>query len=306
MKTQPLVSFLIPVYNSELYIKEAINSCLNQTYKNIEICIVNDGSTDSSRDIIKIYEERFNNIKAYHFKRNKGKVAAFNKAYELSKGEYIAFFASDDVNYENRIEESLKKIGDYPLLFSDLDTFTNDGIIKNNLMKSNFNINSSREFSYKFLLKKPVVYGGTIFVKRKYLDNIFPLDSGLTHEDWWVPLLISYKYGNIYYYNKSLMKYRIHSNQSSGNRKELNFTQWSRLFPRDKLYYEKILNELKLDKKNIKIIQKKLCKIKIFENKNFFKKTRYLIKCLSFKNFILYLSPKFYFYLINIKKNLKK
>ena len=79
-----LVSFLMPAYNAEKYIGEAIESCLNQTYENIEICIVNDGSTDQTGAIIEEYAREFRYIHFFSFPENKGKISAFNKTGSLS------------------------------------------------------------------------------------------------------------------------------------------------------------------------------------------------------------------------------
>ncbi len=89
------LSVLIPVYNTERTLKRCLDSILNQTLKDIEIVIVNDGSEDQSQDIIKEYAERNKNIK-WIYQSNQGLGAARNKGIELSQGEYVAFLDSDD------------------------------------------------------------------------------------------------------------------------------------------------------------------------------------------------------------------
>lgn len=105
--TPYLVSILIPLYNSEKFISETINSCLNQTYKNIEIIIVDDGSSDKSLKIAKDFEKNHNNIFVYS-QENSGACVARNKAFELSKGEYIQYLDADDLLSPNKIEEQIK------------------------------------------------------------------------------------------------------------------------------------------------------------------------------------------------------
>lgn len=110
----PLVSILIPVYNAENYVAEAIESALNQTYKNIEIIIVDDGSTDKSWEIIESYRKKYPNIIKTYQQENKGACAARNKAFELSSGQYIQYLDADDLLAENKIEEQtilFKKFG---------------------------------------------------------------------------------------------------------------------------------------------------------------------------------------------------
>jgi glycosyltransferase involved in cell wall biosynthesis len=104
----PLVSILIPVYNTEKYVAEAIESALNQTYKNIEIIIVDDGSTDKSWEIIESYRQKYpDKIKTYR-QKNKGACAARNKAFELSSGQYIQYLDADDLLAPDKIEHQIK------------------------------------------------------------------------------------------------------------------------------------------------------------------------------------------------------
>jgi glycosyltransferase involved in cell wall biosynthesis len=90
----PLVSIIIPCYNSERFIEEAINSAINQTYKNIEVIVINDCSTDKSLDIITSFSSK---IHIENFLVNQGVQRARNRGIELAKGEYIKFLDSDDV-----------------------------------------------------------------------------------------------------------------------------------------------------------------------------------------------------------------
>lgn len=94
-QTKPLVSVIIPVYNIEKYLEKCINSVLEQTYKNLEIILVDDGSKDSSGRICDAYENSYQNIKVLH-KTNGGLSDARNQGLDISKGEYISFIDSDD------------------------------------------------------------------------------------------------------------------------------------------------------------------------------------------------------------------
>ena len=90
-----LVSIIIPVYNAASYIETAIKSLLNQTYKNIEIIFINDGSTDNSLDIINFYQKSLSNIKVVN-QENCGPGEARNKGIELASGMYLMFLDADD------------------------------------------------------------------------------------------------------------------------------------------------------------------------------------------------------------------
>lgn len=97
--TTPLVSILINNFNYEAYLKEAILSALSQTYKNIEIIVVDDGSTDDSKKIIAEFEE----ITSV-FKKNEGQASAFNEGFNRSKGDIICFLDSDDTFLPTKVE----------------------------------------------------------------------------------------------------------------------------------------------------------------------------------------------------------
>lgn len=96
MQNLPLVSIIIPVYNTENYLKECLNSIFNQTYKNIEIICVNDGSTDNSLKILKEFESKYNNITIINLEQNQGVSNARNEALSIVKGDYVCFVDSDD------------------------------------------------------------------------------------------------------------------------------------------------------------------------------------------------------------------
>lgn len=91
----PLLSIIIPVYNAEKYISSCLNSILNQTYTNIEIIIVDDGSTDSSLSICNTFSQSDHRIKIYH-KINGGQSSARNVGLKIAKGKYITFVDADD------------------------------------------------------------------------------------------------------------------------------------------------------------------------------------------------------------------
>lgn len=104
---EPLVSVIIPVFNAERYIVETITSTLNQTWKNIEILLIDDGSTDASYSIIKSFESE--TVKVFQ-QQNRGASAARNKGIKEAKGDYIQFLDADDLLEENKIEQQLKAI----------------------------------------------------------------------------------------------------------------------------------------------------------------------------------------------------
>ncbi|NES99877.1 MAG: glycosyltransferase [Sphaerospermopsis sp. SIO1G1] len=106
----PLVSILINNYNYGNFLTEAIDSALNQTYSNIEVIVVDDGSTDNSHEIIKSYEDRIIPV----LKTNGGQASAFNLGFANSKGEIICFLDADDLFLPGKIKQVVHIFQDYP------------------------------------------------------------------------------------------------------------------------------------------------------------------------------------------------
>lgn len=104
-----LVSVLLPVYNGEKYISEAVDSILKQTYENFELIIIDDGSTDKTLSILKEYEKNDTRIRLIS-RANKGLIASLNEGAELALGEWIARMDADDIAMPNRLERQLNWI----------------------------------------------------------------------------------------------------------------------------------------------------------------------------------------------------
>lgn len=108
MTNNPKISVIIPTYNREKLIERSIKSVLNQTYKNIEVIVVDDCSNDNTKSIVNsIKDDRLIYIK---LSKNKGACYARNKGIEAASGKYIAFNDSDDVFYKNKLEKQLKNL----------------------------------------------------------------------------------------------------------------------------------------------------------------------------------------------------
>ncbi len=103
MKKKPLISVIVPVYNVESYLKVCVDSILAQTYENLEIILVDDGSKDSSGKMCDEYAEKDARIKVVH-KKNGGVSSARNKGLDVASGEYIGFVDSDDSTKPNMFE----------------------------------------------------------------------------------------------------------------------------------------------------------------------------------------------------------
>ncbi|HHE1263273.1 TPA: glycosyltransferase family 2 protein [Vibrio parahaemolyticus] len=127
-KSQSLVSIIMPSYNSEGTILESIQSVLSQTYKNWELIIVDDRSTDNTWQVIQTYADKYDNIRIYQNKENLGAGASRNFAIKKAKGRFIAFLDSDDLWMENKLAEQIPFMleNNYPLTYTHYSRFNNE------------------------------------------------------------------------------------------------------------------------------------------------------------------------------------
>lgn len=175
------ISIIVPVYNVEQYLKKCINSILNQSYKNIELILVNDGSTDNSGKICDEYAEKDNRIKIIH-KKNGGLSDARNVGIENSTGTYLSFIDSDDYVEIDMIECLYKAC-----IKNDCDIAWCNMIRENNDGKQSVEVISNQEclFSKEDAYKNILLYNPSVctkLFKTSLFDNIqFP--TGKLYED---------------------------------------------------------------------------------------------------------------------------
>src|SRR5919106_3261019 len=113
MISTPKVSVVMPAYNAAVYLDEAVTSILNQTFREFEFIIINDGSTDDTASILDKYEKSDTRISVYH-QENQGMIAALNRGCRLARGEYIARMDADDVSFRDRLEKQVEYIEKHP------------------------------------------------------------------------------------------------------------------------------------------------------------------------------------------------
>ncbi len=208
-----LVSVIMPVYNSQNYLTDAIESVLNQTYKNFEFIIIDDYSTDRSWEIIKKYSDNDKRIKKFRNKKNLGIAKTRNKGFKLVKknSKYYAIFDSDDILTPNRIEEQVKfleKNENYALIGSHIIIIDNDGkeIGIRRYKTNNLDI-KKRMFFYNPIAQSAVMIRASVLEEVGYYDENY---SGCEDYDLWLRVAEKYKIANI---NKPLVKYRISPTQ---------------------------------------------------------------------------------------------
>ena len=149
---EELISIITPVYNSEKYIERTIESVINQTYKNWEMILVDDCSTDNSESIVKKYSCNDQRIKYYRLKENSGAGKARNLALEKAKGTYIAYLDSDDIWKKEKLEKQLKFMKSNKYAFS---CTSYEKIDENDNYKKT--IEMPKEINYKFYLRNTII-----------------------------------------------------------------------------------------------------------------------------------------------------
>jgi len=211
----PLVSICIPVYNGEPYIFKTLNSVLNQTYKNIEVIIFDDCSTDKSAEVIKTFKD---SRITYHLNdKNYGAFNNFQKCVEACNGDFIKLLNHDDLLKPNAIEAQVNVLINNPDV-SICITATNvinefdEIIINRQLYRKSVKING-KKIVKKTLLKGRNIYGepSTVLFRRDKSRQVGNFSNELhisSDLDYWIRL--SYV-GDVYYINEFLSDWRLSS-----------------------------------------------------------------------------------------------
>lgn len=232
------VSIIMPVYNQEKYIKDAIESVLSQSYDNFELIIINDGSIDDTLNVINNYKNN-ENIKIINYKNNKGKVFAVNKGFENSKGDFITLLAGDDVLPINSLELRVKSLGsDYMISFGNMYMCNKKLEIVKPMFDYKFNEITWEEDKIR-LSNDNMLSGGSLILKRKLADKVFPIPKDLEFEDWWISFVSLYYAKKIKYMNEYVLFYRIHDSNDNGNFNKIRTnSEVKRLYRRKLNYYK--------------------------------------------------------------------
>ena len=217
-----LVSIITPMYNSEKYIGQTIESVLNQTYQEWEMLIIDDCSNDNSPNIVKEYVQIDNRIRYIRVKENKGVSNARNIGLQQAKGRFIAFLDSDDIWNYSKLENQI----DFMIEKNCTITFTSYELIDEDSNKLGKEIKVPSEVRYNDLLKGNILGCLTVIIDKSKIDFDIEM-SGARHEDYilWLSIL---KKGHIAYgIDKILAKYRKSSTSLSGNKVKSAIWTWN-------------------------------------------------------------------------------
>src|SRR6266404_493601 len=180
---RPLVSVVMAVYNAQEFLNIAIDSILLQTYKNLELVVVDDGSTDNSVHIIKNYSDR--RLK-YIYQKNQGLAAALNTGIRAAMGKYIARMDADDISDSSRLEKQVKfleKNKDVGLVGTSFYMIDENG----GVIDHSYNLDRPQDLRAEIFVRNPFGHG-TVMLRRRAIDSIGFYNTVEPIEDyemWW-------------------------------------------------------------------------------------------------------------------------
>ncbi|MCK9337368.1 MAG: glycosyltransferase [Arcobacteraceae bacterium] len=238
-KKVPLVSIIVPFYNHNKFIKQTLDSFLEDTYPNKEIIIINDGSTELQDDnIINWIDLHSKHIKINYIKRkNEGVTKTINQLISMSNGEYILPCSSDDYFINNTIQSRIDLLSgnkNKEIIIGDCIIVDNDNklLFKSNLFECRNH--KLEEYMTDFglatmIIKKWSMAGPSWLAKKSLFDKIGLFDENLIVEDWDFMLRVVSQNLAIFYPDKPVSAYRLHGNNTINN-PEKQIRMWEDLY----------------------------------------------------------------------------
>jgi glycosyltransferase involved in cell wall biosynthesis len=207
-----MVSIIVPVYNCEKFIEECIQSVLNQTFKDWELILIDDFSSDSSRSIINEYINLDPRVKAYYFHENVGAGITRNKGIEISKGRFIAFLDSDDYWHKDKLKIQIDFMIQNNIEFSYTNFFELDK--KDRVSKV---ILQPKSVNYYTLLFNNYIKTLTAIYDTKRIGKVY-MPSYRKRQDWGLWFNILGKTNKAYCFSQPLAYYRTSNSSLSKNK----------------------------------------------------------------------------------------
>lgn len=247
----PKISIIVPVYNVEEYLEICIDSILNQTFKDFELILVNDGSTDNSLKICKYYENIDNRIYIID-KKNGGLSSARNAGLDIAKGEYIGFVDSDDYihpqMYELLYNQIIKNKADISMCdFKKVSEFNKKELSAKGILNNKIEILDNKESLFKLGEKDSVTY--IVSWNKLYNKGLFKnirFKEGIIHEDEYIIHRLLYQAKNLVYIKGRLYFYLQREGSIMNRKTNINSTDYLlACSDRVRFFYEKDLIQLK-------------------------------------------------------------
>ena len=211
-----MISVVLPVYNGEKFLEKSIESCLQQTYDNWELLIIDDGSTDNSAEIAKSYEKQDQRIHYYRNQQNLKLPKTLNRGFSLARGEYLTWTSDDNYYYRDAFEKMVRTIQKKHCDF----VFASCSIIDEKDQKIS---KISAPSDYRHAIWDYDFVGACFLYTRKVYEVIGDYDPKLflcEDYDYWLRIFASFE---VFYLDEILYAYRWHDNALSVTHKEGQF-----------------------------------------------------------------------------------
>ena len=218
----------MPSYNHEKYLSEAISSVLNQTYKDFELIIVDDGSKDSSKRIIEDWQKKDNRVRAFFHQKNFGITKTSNHCIAAATGKYVAFIDSDDVWVASKLEKqiSILRKNDSVIVWSEGEIINENSVSIGKTFSQKY-MASTKKSGYLFeeLLSRNFIFLQSVILKREFLNGIKFSSQFRYLNDYQFTVELAQEHP-FFFIEEPLVKYRIHGKNTilSDNAKWLNET----------------------------------------------------------------------------------
>lgn len=208
-----VVSVIIPMYNAERFIEKTIKSVLNQTYKNSEIIVVDDKSTDGSAQIVQKLAQQYSQIVYIRFDENRGVAEARNVAIEMAKGRYISFLDSDDLWHSEKIEKQIHLLKEKDGSFA----YTAIQMIdeQDRLLKDKRKV--KKVVDYRYLLKNTIISTSSVLLDIEKLGK-FKMPDRRRGQDYATWLMLLRRGIVAYGIDEPLVQYRRVQNSLSSKK----------------------------------------------------------------------------------------
>lgn len=216
-----LVSVVIPVYNAERYVIEAVNCILNQTYEDIEVLVIDDNSSDKSIELIKQLSD--SRIRCFCLTENHGPAYARNVGIKHAKGRYLAYMDADDLCEEYKIEKQIRYMqeNDYAFCFTGYEFADEAGVRTGKI------VSVPKEVDYEYALRHTTISTITVMFDREKIPEkllLMPLNArGEDTATWWQILRNGFV---AYGINEPLSVYRRHIGSRSSNKISAVYGTW--------------------------------------------------------------------------------
>jgi glycosyltransferase involved in cell wall biosynthesis len=203
----PLVSIVLATYNGEKFIRQQLDSVINQTYHQLEITISDDGSTDNTWEILKEYQVSDPRIRIIRNEKNLGYTRNFEQAIQVTQGEYVSFCDQDDVWIPEKIEKMMRHIPGFDLCFSDSELIDENGSRLNRQLSDLKNVRAYTN-CLPFVIGN-CVPGHACLIKRSTLLQALPFPDAFVY-DWWLAFFVCCA-GKMIFLDEPLVLYRQHT-----------------------------------------------------------------------------------------------